>query len=86
MVSGHGENWSAKTVKEGPCCAVLLGTRAHGEVAADGDEVRGFAIQLLHQRFHHGRVDEVEMQVGDVSYATHESCHLSRGRQQQGQC
>ena len=39
MIAGHGEDRGAKAVEESLRRAILAGPRAHGEVAADGDEV-----------------------------------------------
>lgn len=71
VVPRYGKNRSVEAIEEVSCGAVLSGTRTHGEVAANGNEVRWIVVQLLHKRLHHRRVDEVEMQVGDVGYTTY---------------
>jgi hypothetical protein len=71
VVPRDSKNRSAEAVEESSCGAVLSRTRAHGEVAANGNKVRWIVVQLIHERLHHCRIDEVEMQVGDVGYITH---------------
>ena len=70
---GHREDRCAQAVEEGAGGAELARAGAHGEVAADRDQVGRVGVQLGRERLHHRRVGEEEVQVGDVGDAAHRS-------------